>query len=320
MAFTRKELKDLFDGQQVSDVLPYAGLDADPQVQQEIAQGNGHISISGVQPKFSLVVDQDVLRLVRPKEQGTYILKPAPTALFILDRAFCPANEYLTMQLARQVYGIETAACALCQFGNGQEAYITRRFDVTADGTKWAQEDFASVAGLNKKNAGEDYKYNALSYEDCAELIRTHVKAAPVEIVKFFRLVVFNYVTLNDDAHLKNFSFIQRKPGDVVLTPAYDLMNTSLHLHQPGIFALKKGLFKEGMIIDDTHSVTRASFLEFGQRLGLTDNLINRELDKFAKEYPLAEQLIENSHLSPALKEYYKGGYHYRITTLKAIV
>lgn len=316
MAFTKKEIKELFDGQQVSDILPYNSIDADPTIQQEIAQGNGHISISGVQPKFSMVVDNGVLRLVRPEEQGTFILKPAPTALFILDRAYCPANEHLTMQLAQQVYGIETAACALCKFGNGQEAYLTKRFDITSNGGKFPQEDFASVAGLNKKNAGKDYKYDALSYEDCADLIRAHAKAAPVEILKFFRLVVFNYLVLNDDAHLKNFSFIQHKKGDVTLTPAYDLMNTSLHLSMPTIFALKKGLYKEGMVIDDTHSVSRASFMEFGKRIGLSEPLLNRELNKFAKEHPLAEQLINQSHLPQALKKHYSDSYHYRLTTL----
>jgi len=318
MAFSKKEIKELFDGQYVSDVLPYDSLDANPEVQKEIAQGNGHISISGVQPKFSLVVDNEQLRLVRPDEQGQYILKPAPTALFILDRAYCPANEYLTMQLANRVYGIETAKCALCYFGNGQEAYIVRRFDVNKDGSKLPQEDFASVAGLNKGNAGEDYKYNCLSYEECADLIRAHVKAAPVEILKFFRLVVFNYLTLNDDAHLKNFSFIQRHTGDAVLTPAYDLMNTNLHLSQPSIFALRKGLFKEGTIIDDTHSITRSSFMEFGRRIGLSETLLVRELNRFAATYDLADQMINDSHLSDELKKYYLDSYHYRRYTIHA--
>jgi len=95
-------------------------------------------------------------------------------------------------------------------------------------------------------------------------------------------------------------------------------MNTNLHLSQPTIFALKKGLFIEGTIIDDTHSITRASFMEFGRRIGLTDHLLNRELDRFSGIYPLAEQLIETSHLSQDLKKYYKSGYYYRIATIKA--
>lgn len=317
MAFSKHEIRDLFDGQYVSDVLPYTSLEANLEIQQEIAKGHGHISISGVQPKFSLVVEDHQLRLVGPEEQGQYILKPAPSSLFILNREYCPANEHLTMRLAHQVYGIETAHCALCRFGNGQEAYITRRFDIAKDGSKLAQEDFASLAGLSKTNYGEDFKYNYLSYEECADLIRMYAKASQVEILKFFRLVVFNYLTLNDDAHLKNFSLIQRHTGDYVLTPAYDLMNTSLHLSQPSIFALQKGLFREGMILDDTHTITRDSFMEFGKRIGLPEVLLERELNRFAAAYDMADQMIGDSHLSDTLKKSYLDSYHYRRITLE---
>jgi serine/threonine-protein kinase HipA len=41
-----------------------------------------------------------------------------------------PANEHLTMQIARQVFGIETAENALIFFQNGEQAYITKRFEI----------------------------------------------------------------------------------------------------------------------------------------------------------------------------------------------
>ena len=206
--YSKQTLREMFDGRRVSPILPYMSLDADRETVELVVKGNGRISLSGVQPKYSMVVDDGSLRLSREGEQGLYILKPAPTALFILDKEYCPANEYLTMQLAKNVYGIETAPCCLCRFGNGQIAYLVRRFDIRPDGSKYAQEDFAQLAGLGKDNGGDDYKYNILSYEDCGDLIRKYVKAALVEMLKFFRLVVFNYLTLNDDAHLKNFSII----------------------------------------------------------------------------------------------------------------
>ena len=314
--YSRQTLKEMFDGKTVSPVLPYTSLDSDRETAELVAKGNGRISLSGVQPKYSMVVDDGQLRLTNNGEQGHYILKPAPTAMFILDREYCPMNEYLTMQLARQVYGIETAPCCLCQFGNEQIAYVVKRFDIKADGTKYPQEDFAQLAGLSKANGGDDYKYDVLSYEDCGELIRRHVKAALVELLKFFRLVTFNYITLNDDAHLKNFSIMERRRGDYVLTPAYDLMNTSLHLSMPSILALKKGLFKEGMIIDDTHSVNRKSFFEFGCRLGLPQKLVEKELNKMAQNYPLAQELIEGSLLSDELKRSYLLSYNYRRFTI----
>ena len=220
------------------------------------------------------------------------------------------------MQLASQVYHIETAANGLCFFRDGEAAYLTRRFDIGAQGEKYQQEDFASLAGLTKANGGSDYKYNNLSYEECAEIIALHTKAAPIEILKFFRIIVFNYLTLNDDAHLKNFSLINRGDGEYHLAPAYDLINTSLHLYQPRIFALDKGLFREGMNLSDVKTVKRQDFEEFGHRIGLSQRLVKRELDNFALEHPLAQTLIERSFLSSELKRSYWLSFKYRRATL----
>lgn len=223
------------------------------------------------------------------------------------------------MQIASQVYHIETAANALCFFRDGEAAYITRRFDVAPDGSKYQQEDLASLGGLTKANGGSDYKYNHLSYEECADLIRRYTTAASVELLKFFRLVVFNYLILNDDAHLKNFSLINRGDGEYHLAPAYDLINTSLHLYEPRIFALDKGLFREGMTMTDTHTVNRADFEEFGRRIGLVPRLVKRELDVFSADQPLAKELISRSFLSDKLKRYYWQSFNYRRTTLQAM-
>lgn len=222
------------------------------------------------------------------------------------------------MQLAAQVYQIETAPNGLCFFRDGEAAYLCRRFDIGPNGQKYSQEDFASLAGLTNANGGSDYKYSNLSYEECADIIRRYVKAAPVEILKFFRIIVFNYLTLNDDAHLKNFSLINRGDGEYHLAPAYDLINTSLHLRLPRIFALDRGLFKEGMEQSDTRTVCRADFEEFGRRIGLAERLIKRELDFFAAEYPMAQNLIEHSLLSEELKRSYSLSYRYRQVTLRS--
>ena len=104
--------------------------------------------------------------------------------------------------------------------------------------------------------------------------------------------------------------------GEYHLAPAYDLINTSLHLRMPRIFALDKGLFKEGMHLSDTRTVGRNDFEEFGRRIGLTQRIIKRELDAFAKEHPLAKKLIDSSFLSDSLKHNYWLSYHYRCSTI----
>lgn len=310
-------IKLLFDGHQVSHILPFDSPNHEGADNEEYAKHVGRVSLSGVQPKAGLIVKER--QLVRPtdEERGRYILKPAPSSYALLERKDCPANEHLSMQIASQVYRIETAANALCFFRDGEAAYVTRRFDVAPDGSKYQQEDLASLAGLTRFNGGSDYKYSNLSYEECAAIIGKYTTAPSVEILKFFRIVVFNYLILNDDAHLKNFSLINRGDGEYHLAPAYDLVNTSLHLYEPRIFALDKGLLREGMLFSDTRTVNRGDFEEFGRRIGLAPRLVKRELDVFASEQPLVKNLINRSFLSEKLKRYYWQSFSYRRTTLR---
>ena len=310
-------VKLLFDGNPVSHILPFRSPNNEEAENEEYAKHVGRVSLSGVQPKAGLIIKDNQLVIPSEQERSRYILKPAPSSYALLERKDCPANEHLSMQLASQVYHIETAPNALCFFSDGEQAYITRRFDVAPDGSKYQQEDFASLAGLTKAHGGSDYKYSNLSYEECAEIIGKYTTAPSVEILKFFRMVVFNYLILNDDAHLKNFSLINRGDGEYHLSPAYDLINTSLHLYEPRIFALDKGLFHEGMHLTDTRTVTRVDFEEFGRRIGLATRLVKRELDNFATEQPLAKELINRSFLSDKLKKYYWQSYNYRRTTLQ---
>lgn len=302
--------RTLFDGHAVSHIFSEASPDTGTVEANEAVKSVGRISLSGAQPKFSIVIDDDKLRYIREGEQGTFILKPRPTAYQIINKDFCVANEHVTMQIASQVYGIETAANALCFFDDGTPAYITRRFDVHSKG-KYKQEDFAALLGYTKDNAGSNYKYDKASYEECAEVIHRYVKATLIDIRRFFRIILFNFVTLNDDAHLKNFSLIERN-GEYRLSPAYDLINTSLQLMNPHIFALDKGLFKEGMAFSDTHTISRSDFEEFGKRIGLPIKVIKQEIDMFAAEQPLVKELLGRSFLSPSLQKQYWMAFDYR--------
>lgn len=308
-------LVEMFDGREVSPILPYESIDADVATIEASTQACGRISISGVQPKYAMVVDNGMLRFAREGEQGRYILKIAPIEPHIIERPWVPVNEWVTMRIAEQVYGIPTAKNCLCYFRNGAVAYVTRRFDVQPDGSKWLQEDFASIANISKDTNGADYKYNALSYAECGKLIDKHVSAAMVEKLKFFRIVVFNYLTCNDDAHLKNFSLMSANGRDYRLTPAYDLLNTQLHLTNPHIFALSKNLYP-GMVLDDIHRVTGESFMEFGRQLGLPEKLIIKELNDFRAEKPQVKVLLNTCGWPEQLAKWYFAGYDYRRVTL----
>lgn len=93
------------------------------------------ISVSGVQEKFPAIIENGKIRISQKNERSTHILKPAPWDKTLIERKQIPANEHLTMQLASQIYGIETAANGLCFTPNGQAVYITRRFDINDNGS-----------------------------------------------------------------------------------------------------------------------------------------------------------------------------------------
>lgn len=314
--YSAAALRKLFDGKSISHILEFDSPSSISTDGKQAIENVGRLSLSGAQPKFGLLIDDDCrLRYSGKNEQSTYILKPCPTGYQIINREYCAANENLTMQMATQVYGIETAANGLCFFRDGQMAYLTRRFDVYHGG-KYAQEDFASLMNLTRDNGGSDYKYNNGSYEECAEVIRRYVKSAIVDILRFFKVVVFNFITLNDDAHLKNFSLVSNG-REYHLSPAYDLVNTSLHLYVPRIFALDKGLFKEGMILTDTRQVSADDFIELGRRIGLPEKLVVKEIRNFSKRNEKADAMIDRSFLSTDLKRSYKSGYHYRQSMIR---
>lgn len=311
-SYSPKAINLLFGGIKCSHILNFESPSSGNENAHDALKNAGRLSLSGAQTKFGLIIDNEgALRYSTPNEQSTFILKPRPTGYHITNHDYCAANENITMQLASQIYGILTAPNGLCFFPNGEAAYITRRFDINPKGGKYAQEDFASLMGLTKDKDGSDFKYSLGSYEECGEVIKQYVKSTKIDLLRFFRVVLFNFITLNDDAHLKNFSLISNGK-EYHLSPAYDLINTSLQIYEPRIFALEKGLFKEGMHISDTHYIKRKDFEEFGRRIGLPEKVVLKEIDLFSTPNDKADALISRSFLSNELKESYLTGYHYR--------
>lgn len=307
-SYSPSVLRQLTGGVAVSPILPFSSHEAGIA---RFNENRGRISLSGAQSKYSVCIKAGKFALTSPGEQGTFILKPMLSDFEYREDS--PANEHLTMQIASQVFHIETAANQLCFFENGDPAYITRRYDVAGDGTRIQQEDFASLGGISADKYGRDYKYSALSYEDIGRLIIKYLPAWKIEMVKFFDLILFNFLFSNGDAHLKNFSVLMNPEGDYSLSPAYDLIDTHIHLPGDSVFALQKGLFADGRRFP--LGIGNKDFLEFGLCLGLPEKLVRKELDRFCADYPIIETLVRESFLSEVSKQRYYEHYHIRLTS-----
>lgn len=297
-------LRNLFSSKKVNHVLPYEQPQQSEEVAEQFMENRKRISISGVQEKLSFLLEKNVLRLTKEGEQGTYMLKPIPRDLKKVDQV--PANEHLTMQIAKQVYGLNTAENAIIFFKNGSPAYITKRFDVKENGSKWGNEDFATLAGKTKDNAGANFKYE-YSYEEAGHLIKKFAPAWRIEIEKYFSLVVFNYLFSNGDAHLKNFSLLESSSGDYLLSPAYDLVNTKLHVDDTD-FALDRGLFADDYKSEQYKKRGHPSvndFTEFALRIGVAESRVEKILNPFIEKQIFVETLISHSFLTEANKREY---------------
>lgn len=309
LTFSRTALRRMFNGRKISHVLPYHAPFSRESMDAIFANNPQQLSISGVQEKFSVVLDQHGLRLVEPGERGQYILKPIPIAGKNTEQM--PANEHLTMQIARQVFKIETAENALVFFGDGSPAFITKRFDIGADGQKRAQEDFASLAARAPSTHGEHYKYFG-NYFQLFEIMRLYVPAYPVEALKLFRLLVFNFLMSNGDAHFKNFSLLETTWGDNALSPAYDLLNTRIHINDR-VFALDEGLLPPKYALGNV----RQQFFLLGEMAGISHRQLTKILADCCSHQEEVSSLIHRSYLSERFQRNYEQAYRARLKKLR---
>ncbi len=308
-SYSRSAVQRLFSNHKVAHVLPYDSPSSSELMAGSFLENRTSISIAGAQEKYSLVLEKNKLRLAQAGESGQYLLKPIPT--LGRNRHWMPANEHVTMQIARQVFQIETAENGIIFFQNGEMAYLTKRFDRTESGQKLAKEDFAVLAGRTPQTHGINYKYEG-SYLELFQIMQQYVPAYAVEASKLFKLILFNYLFSNGDAHLKNFSLMETSDGDFVLSPAYDLLNTEMHQAEID-FALQGGLYPksqyQGKILNQ--------FQQLGKLAQIPDKMVERLLAQMLTNTEEVERLIRNSFLDDGAKKNYYQAYQGRLKRLK---
>lgn len=306
--YSRTCLNRMFSGKKVHHVLSYDSPTSNPETDELFDENRKRMSISGVQEKFSVLLEKNKLRLINEGERGTYILKPIPGAGKKPDQM--PANEHLTMQIARQVYGIETAENALIFFKNGTPAYITKRFDVKEDGTKLSQDDFASLAGRTPQTHGEHYKYLG-NYLDLFQLMQALLPAYKLEAPKLLKILVFNYLFSNGDAHFKNFSVLETSMGDYRLSPAYDLLNSRIHIADKD-FALDDALLPKNL----AQGKMIRQFAILAENAGISDKIFDNMLNVLLSRSDSVERLVRASFLDDTTKRNYWQSYQGRLKQL----
>jgi len=265
------------------NILPFTAQ----QLQTEAMARAPKMSIQGVQPKLSARLNVKKSCFEIADSGGTYILKP-PHALYVS----LPENEDLTMRLAASI-NIETPLHGLLYASDGSLTYFIKRFDRFGRSKKRMQEDFAQLTGKTR-----DTKYDS-SIEQVIGVINKYCTFPAVERLKLFRIIIFSFLIGNEDMHLKNFSLLSRD-GLIGLSPAYDLLNTTL--------ALPNAVEESALPLNGKkRKLNRSDFISYlgAERLELNSNLIDLELATIAAAQENWVDLISRSFLSQNLKDLY---------------
>lgn len=275
-------------GQPRPPALPYSEEDLEPLAKAVI---QSQTAVTGVQAKLSLHITGNTnegteRRFTIVGLWGGYILKP-PAALY----PQLPVVEDVTMHLA-QIARIRTAPHSLIRLQSGNLAYVTKRIDRTKKG-KLAMEDMCQLT----ERLTED-KYHG-SYEQIGKAIQKYSVNPGLDVVNFFELVVFSFLTGNADMHLKNFSLLEQPGLGMTLSPAYDLVNTALvNPADKEEMALTLNGRKIKLKKQDFEAAMKTLKVEEKQQ----ENIFK----KMAKALPNWQELIDRSFMSEAFKEQYK--------------
>jgi serine/threonine-protein kinase HipA len=274
-----------FFGTTTAPTMDYTRKDMDRLAEQII---RSQTTLTGVQPKLSLNLQkhEGSQRLTVVGLWGAYIFKPQTAGYPEL-----PENEDLTMHLA-EIAGINTAKHSLIRLADNSLGYLTRRMDRDEKGNKLAMEDFCQLTERQT-----EYKYRS-SYEQIAKTIAKFSSVPGLDLVNFYEMVMFCWLTGNNDMHLKNFSLLSQKRGEYELSPAYDLLNV----------AIANPNDKEELTLTlngKKSRITRNDFVEAAGKSGVSEVIVKRLISNFEKCVPAWVQKIDVSFLSDEMKEKY---------------
>lgn len=274
-----------FFGISPAPIFDYTRADMDTLAEEVI---QSQTTLTGVQPKISLHLNEHkgCSRLTIVGLWGGFILKPQ-TETF----PYLPEVEQLTMCLAEQ-FGISVVPHSLIRMKDGELCYITRRIDRHPSNEKIAMEDLCQLS-----ERPTEYKYKS-SYEQVAKVIREYSSLPEMDLTRYYELLIFCWLTGNNDMHLKNFALYNPAGESFRMTPAYDLLNAALvNPKDKEELALTLNGRKKKIKLED--------FVQAMQKAGISDRIITNIFRRFQKKCPEWEQTIQQSFLPKEYQEAY---------------
>lgn len=254
-------------------------------------------SLAGVQMKFSMKEKDGRYNLSKGNVLGDWIIKTPST-----KHKFVPLNEYTAMSLAGMV-GVDIPQIKLVELDkldnlpqinlpDEKQAFAIKRSD-RDDDQRIHMEDFAQIL---VKYPHE--KYTSANYENIGKVIYDFSGDGLADVQQFARRLLVNILLANGDAHLKNWSFLYPDKVTPRLSPAYDIVTTSVYIENETKYALNLGKTKEW------YTVTMGHFQSWAEKSGIPWRAIKPHLDDtMAKARELWPEALKTQPMDEAHKE-----------------
>ncbi|MBK6774587.1 MAG: HipA domain-containing protein [Flavobacteriales bacterium] len=221
---------------------------------------------------------------------GSHILKP-PTPNY----PYMVELEDLTMHLA-ELSGIRTVPHGLLPMQDGTLAYITRRVDRLGKpgGRKMKKLHMEDLCQLTERMT--EHKYRG-SHKQIAKAIQRFTTNPQLDVITFYEQVLFSFLTGHADMHLKNFSLLKDADGHYNLSPAYDLVPSTLLINETEELALTLNGRKSKLTRNDFETAMRAG--------GLNERAIANLFTRFTMALPKWKAFIPLGFVPEELKVKY---------------
>lgn len=263
---------------------------------EKIIQEN-RFSLAGVQMKFSMKEKDGRYNLSNGDVLGDWIIKTPSTR-----HKDVPLNEYTAMTLA-SLAGVNIPEIKLVEMNrldnlpqinlpDEKLAFAIKRFD-RDDGTRIHMEDFAQVL---VKYPSE--KYNSVNYEQIGRILYEYSGDGLADTQQLARRLLVNILLANGDAHIKNWSLLYSDEITPRLSPAYDIVTTSVYINDERHYALNLGKNK------DWYKASYANFEVWAKRSKILWRAIKPHLDDtMEKARNLWPEAIKNLPMNEIHKE-----------------
>lgn len=245
---------------------------------KEVALIRGRASLSGIQPKVMLVVDDGRYRPVQAGETSTHIAKfNSPNLAGILE------NELLTTTAVSALLPndlhVELAIKKLDCFN--EDALIIKRFDRDDVGQRVHFEEFNQLLALTSKQ-----KYDG-AYHEMSDFIKQSPDCMTAENFLLFKRVLAGILVGNTDMHFKNFAMMHDAHG-LRLTPNYDQVAAALY--KPYQYMALKIAGQADRIIGELKA---KNIIQMGEEFGLKQGVIRLAVDELHQKLADAMARVE---------------------------